>query len=310
MPDGYAGSPSNVPIPDPSDRTTIEMLRAVRAERDYVDGQLAVRDERFEGIARATVLLNSQMTAVPSETDKAIQHLQSLHEGLIISVEKVAAERFISIQKQLSERDKEFAERDKVHEGMVSSLAQVTAEQLKTVALQFKERDTRSERESRDNKVAVDAAFAAQKEAASEQNKSNTLAISKSEASTSETINKLSEAGVASTKALSDKIDDVKTRITATEQQIQNLPNRDALDARISAVIATVDSIRKVTEERATVMYAQLQEMAGRTAGASESRNVQRQEGQYSVAIIAGAIAFISLTVAVITLIVKFHTGG
>jgi hypothetical protein len=102
----------------------------------------------------------------------------------------------------------------------LGNLKSVLLEKFKSIALQFKERDVRSERESRDNKVAVDAAFAAQKEAASEQNKSNTLAISKSEASTVETINKLSELFKTTTDALYSKIDDVKDRIAAVEVRI------------------------------------------------------------------------------------------
>ena len=67
--------------------------------------------------------------------------------------------------------------------------------------------------------MAVDAAFAAQKEAASEQNKSNTLAISKSEASTAETINKLNQLFQTTMGSLSDKIDDLRQRVAAVEQQ-------------------------------------------------------------------------------------------
>src|SRR6185312_881175 len=73
---------------------------------------------------------------------------------------------------------------------------------FETVAIQFKERDTRSERESRDNKVAVDAAFAAQKEAAAKQDESNQKAIDKSEVATAEKINKLAELFKTTTDAL------------------------------------------------------------------------------------------------------------
>ena len=48
----------------------------------------------------------------------------------------------------------------------VSHVREITEEKFDSVSIQFKERDTRQEREARDNKVAVDAAFAAQKEAA------------------------------------------------------------------------------------------------------------------------------------------------
>lgn len=99
-------------------------------------------------------------------------------------------------------------------------LRELTFERFQSVALQFKERDERSERESRDNKVAVDAAFAAQKEAASEQNKSNSLAIAKSEAATAETLNKQADLFKSTTDALADKIDDLKD---STARQLADL---------------------------------------------------------------------------------------
>ena len=101
----------------------------------------------------------------------------------------------------------------------VQHLQSVLDERFSSVAIQFSERDTRQEREAKDNKVAVDAAFAAQKEAAAEQNKSNTLAISKSEAATSETINKLAELFKGTTDGLYDKVDDLKDRLAASEKR-------------------------------------------------------------------------------------------
>jgi len=99
----------------------------------------------------------------------------------------------------------------------VANLGAIVEEKFHSIDGQFRERDTRSERESRDNKVAVDAAFAAQKEAASEQNKSNTLAISKSEVATQETINKLSELFRTTTDALGANISDLKDRVNRME---------------------------------------------------------------------------------------------
>jgi DNA anti-recombination protein RmuC len=92
-----------------------------------------------------------------------------------------------------------------------------------SVALQFKERDTRSERESRDNKVAVDAAFAAQKEAAAKQDEANQKAIDKSEKATNESISKLGEVVKASNDALADKIDDVKARLSDQDSKVTSI---------------------------------------------------------------------------------------
>ncbi|MEP7114559.1 MAG: hypothetical protein ABI862_14935 [Ilumatobacteraceae bacterium] len=95
----------------------------------------------------------------------------------------------------------------------------LTTERFASVATQFKERDTRSERESRDNKVAVDAAFAAQKEAAAKQDEANQKSIDKSEKATNESINKLGAAGEAANRALGDKLDDIKDRLVRLEDR-------------------------------------------------------------------------------------------
>lgn len=126
----------------------------------------------------------------------------------------------------------------------VKHLRELSDEKFESVALQFKERDTRQEREARDNKVAVDAAFAAQKEAAAKQNESNTLAISKSEASTAETINKLAELFRSTTDALSDKIDDVKLRLVAIESlKLGSMEQKKSQNDMVPWVVAAVSIV-------------------------------------------------------------------
>jgi cation transport regulator ChaB len=95
----------------------------------------------------------------------------------------------------------------------VSYLNSLTMEKFKSVQTQFTERDTRSERESRDNKVAVDAAFAAQKEAAAKQDEANQKAIDKSEAATSETITKLTELFNTTISGIRGTVDDLKLQV-------------------------------------------------------------------------------------------------
>jgi len=95
-------------------------------------------------------------------------------------------------------------------EAAVAHLLALVDERFRSVDDKFKERDTRSERESRDNKVAVDAAFAAQKEAAQKQDEASQARTDKSERATNENIIKLEQLLTSRTDALSDKIDDLR----------------------------------------------------------------------------------------------------
>ena len=99
----------------------------------------------------------------------------------------------------------------------VNELKELHEEKFRSIAVQFVERDTRTEQTSRDSKVAVDAALQAAKEAVGEQNKSSALAIAKSEASTTKQIDQITVLIQSTAKGTDDKIDDLKTRMTAME---------------------------------------------------------------------------------------------
>lgn len=87
------------------------------------------------------------------------------------------------------------------------------------IETQFVERDKRTEQTTHDNKVAVDAAFAAAKEAVGEQNKSNAASITKSEAAFTKQIDQTGVLLNAVAKATDEKIDDLKTRLTTVESK-------------------------------------------------------------------------------------------
>jgi VIT1/CCC1 family predicted Fe2+/Mn2+ transporter len=103
----------------------------------------------------------------------------------------------------------------------VGHLRELMDEKFDSVGTQFKERDTRSERESRDNKLAVDAAFAAQEKQAVAQQESNTLAINKSEAATAETIKTNQELSKSTTDTLTKSLDEVKLQVSRIESTRQ-----------------------------------------------------------------------------------------
>ena len=155
---------------DPTELTDRAIAKAIAAQKDYIDGQFEVRDQRLRGIDKATELRLSLIDDIGSNVDTKVAHLKELEE-----------EKFTSI------------------------------------ATQFKERDTRAERESRDNKVAVDAAFAAQKEAAAKQDEANAKAIDKSEKATAETIKTNQELSGTRIEGLTKDVDGLKLSVIRIE---------------------------------------------------------------------------------------------
>jgi chromosome segregation ATPase len=101
--------------------------------------------------------------------------------------------------------------------GVVEQLQRLHEEKFASIETQFIERDTRTEQTSRDSKVAVDAALQAAKEAVGEQNKSNALAIAKSEAAFTKQIDQIGVLLTTTSNNTDAKIDDLKARIQAME---------------------------------------------------------------------------------------------
>ena len=127
----------------------------------------------------------------------------------------------------------------------VNHLQSIMDERFSSIETQFKERDTRAERESRDNKVAVDAAFAAQKEAASEQNKGNNLAIDKSEKATAETIKTNQELAKSEINGLRKGNEDQKVRQTEVDDDMKK-----RLGAVEAALVGLAAAKQNATETR------------------------------------------------------------
>jgi cation transport regulator ChaB len=170
---GFISTPrGSTPTPDPTELTDRAIARLEKSITAYIDGQLAVRDERLNGIDEATKLRLSTVVELPGQIAAQVGRLRDVHD-----------------------------------------------ERFKSIDTQFKERDTRQERESRDNKTAVDAAFSAQKEAAAKQDEGNQKAIDKSEKATAEKIDKLEQLFKTTTDALRDKIEDVKNTANGSVQQ-------------------------------------------------------------------------------------------
>ena len=118
---------------------------------------------------------------------------------------------------------------------------------FRNIEVQFAERDTRTEQTAKDSKVAVDAALQAAKEAVGEQNKSSAAAIQKSEASTTKQIDGIISLIQANGQGVTDKIDDIKSRLTIIEGKAlggsDNMAGIISIVSGIAALMAIVVAI-------------------------------------------------------------------
>lgn len=147
-----------------------------------------------------------------------------LIDRAVLCLREVLEERFQTVKQRFEGMDKAISliqvEADKVPSKTDVAVTQLRAlqdERFTSIDVQFKERDTRTDQTSRDNKVAIDAALQAQKEAVGKQNESNALAIAKSEAAFTKQIDAIITLLQTMTKGFDDKIEDIKTRLTLIE---------------------------------------------------------------------------------------------
>jgi len=205
------------PIPDPTVLTTRQLLREVTALKELVGTRLDAMD-------KAQALFENNLSRVPTETDRQIQHLKELHGvrfgevhseliagRTILNTRMDAMDKAVVLLQAISDTAP-----SKIDE-KIASLHGIHDEKFSSIGTQFRERDVRTEQSSKDSKVAVDAALQAAKEAVGEQNKSSALAIAKSEASTTKQIDQLGQLIQSTTKGVDDKFQDVKDRLTRIE---------------------------------------------------------------------------------------------
>ena len=145
-------------------------------------------------------------TLTTEQLDKAIDGLKTLIESRLDGMDTAILLRMDNIRAIHGETAE-----------AIKCATDLQNEKFRSVDQRFTERDIRSEREARDNKVAVDAAFAAQKEAAAKQDEANAKAIDKSEKATAETIKTNQELTSAKTEALTKNQDEMKLQLSRIE---------------------------------------------------------------------------------------------
>jgi tetrahydromethanopterin S-methyltransferase subunit B len=180
-------------------------------------------------------------------TQQLLREIAALKELLEARVE--TPEKLLVLFNETVDRIERHAE------GSIKSLQELMFSTFKTVDEKFSGIDKRfqlgeiqTEKAARDVKSAVDAAFAASKEAVSEQNKSNALSNAKSETAVTKQIDQLAEILRTMTKGIDDKIETVKKGI---DDKIDDLKERmTRVEGRDEG------STRKVVEHQASGNYA------------------------------------------------------
>lgn len=180
-------------------RVRDEAAREVLAMRELIESRLSAMD-------KATELLAATVGRVPSDTDKSITAMRELIEARLEAMDKANELLAANVRAVPSDLDKSL-----------EGLREILQQEIRNVQDVSVEKFTAIEGTFASNALALTAALAAQKEAAAEQNKSNTLAINKSEQATKEA----SAANVAQTTsslgAQAANIADLKDRVVRIE---------------------------------------------------------------------------------------------
>jgi type VI protein secretion system component VasK len=217
------------PDPDPTLRTMQLVDKAIASLRAELDTRFHAVENRFDGIDLATKLVHEDYVRVPTVVDKAIGGLRELMEARIDSLERlleilresieIRPEAVASAVKHLENlMDQKIATCAERLDGKIQHHVGQTDERFAGVGAQFAERDTRTDQRAGDTKLAVDAAFAAAKEA-----------TSKIEAGFTKQIDSM--VGVIDTlaKNVDSKISDVKDTVGDLKIRTQSVESRAAV---------------------------------------------------------------------------------
>lgn len=205
------------PIPDPTVLTTRQVIRETDALREIIETRLDGNDKAIELLQRQADRLPSlgmvdgevkfvkeQVVKLPDIIKEAVDHLQELYTGNIKGLTTQLDERFAGI------------------------------------IMQFEERDKRHEKARDDNKIAVDYALEAAKEAVTEQNRSNGLAITKSENGFTKQIDQIAVVIDTLSKSIDQKINDLKSQVAANISRTEVNSSVSALVERTAVIERTI----------------------------------------------------------------------
>jgi len=176
----------NLPVPDPTRLTTALVRQAIDDFEKLMVSRSLVVETRLSAIDQATKLVAADVARIAAESTREGSHLRDDNDRQIAAL-----------------REYLLAE--------LARLGDVAGEKFSGIDTRFVERDERIAQAAQESRISLDAALAAAKEAVSEQNKANTLAIGKSEAATQKQIDALNTLMTSGFKSIDDKIADLKT---------------------------------------------------------------------------------------------------
>jgi hypothetical protein len=189
-------------IPGPAPNPALLLTDAIKDASGTLEEKI---ETRLNAMDKAVTILHDDYTRVPTLLDRAVLNIRELVEEKISKLSEVSSERFSGI------------------------------------AQQFVERDKRTDQLTLASSTAIAAALQAQKEAAGETQKSSSLAIAKSEASTAESIRQLQTLFQSSMAGLGAQLADVKSRLDKGEGHTKGIGDGwGILVAGISMLVSLV----------------------------------------------------------------------
>jgi hypothetical protein len=214
--------PDEPEILSPSDmvnKLSVALVQISRGDplvalRNELDMRFDAVETRFEAMDKATDLQHQDMVRVPTLLQQAIGGLREL------------------LHQEIETKSSNI-------QGELNTIRAEMLEKFLGVAAQFNERDTRTDQRAGDTKLAVDAAFAAAKEA-----------TAKIEAGFTKQIDAMIAIIDTKTANLAGSISDIKDRLTAMESRAGTImagsrDNRDNLGLFV-AVIAVIVAVAAI----------------------------------------------------------------
>ncbi|CAB4192757.1 hypothetical protein UFOVP1244_81 [uncultured Caudovirales phage] len=199
------------PNPDPTLLTTKLVMREIASVRELLEAKITE-------INKIIVIYKEEWHRTLAELANASTFQAQITSKHFDYIDERYSEHKSSNEKSLEEVKSYIRINVDGLKNVVDGLKTYHGESLDVVSHRFEILEKDIDRRSADNKIAVDNAFLAAKEAVSEQNKSNNLAISKSEVAFADQIRQLGVNIQTMNNAVSDKIDDVKDRINILER--------------------------------------------------------------------------------------------